>query len=113
MNHATLTALIETTLDIPVYSGKGAATFPSATIDAYRDTPAVFGDGKSAARTITTQVDLYYESEGDRDAAAALLLNTLEQEPGVTSPDLELWYDTSAKKFRAEFDFDYVKEANT
>lgn len=96
---------IEDTLNIPVFLGQESITYPAATLETTVISPALFGDGKSKSRTMEVYINLWYEEKVSRDSALTELMSVLDTENGVTSPEIESYYDTTAKKYRAVFHF--------
>lgn len=105
MTYSDLKTLIESTLSIPVYTDAMSITYPSATIECYKRIPRLFGEGKAKARVDVYQIDIWYLTREDRDAAQALLESALDSS-NVTGADIESYYDTTAHKFRATFHFE-------
>lgn len=108
MTEASLKALIETTLSIPVFEGSDSIIYPAATLEV-TDRPAVLiGDGHAKIREAEVTVNLWYEEKSARDVASALLLATLDTQDGISVPDCLNYYDTTAKKFRSVISFNFI-----
>lgn len=105
MTEDDIKTIIEETLSIPVFLGQDSIIYPAATLEIQVYSPALFGDGKSKRRTEDVYVNLWYEEKDSRDSALAELMSALDQTDGITSPEVESYYDTTAKKFRAVFHF--------
>lgn len=101
MTEADLKQLIEETLNIPVFEGKDSIIYPAATLDITDLNPGMFGDGKCVLREASATINLWYVDKAPRDNAVQDLLIALDSQPGITSPDVETLYDTTAKKYRA------------
>lgn len=101
MTEAGLKTLIETALSIPVFEGKDTIVYPSATLEVLKNTPGLYGDGHSVARISEVQINLWYEDKEGRDAAVETMITTMDAENDITSPEIETYYDTTAKKYRA------------
>ena len=103
MTEEYIKSIIEETLSIPVFLGQESIIYPAATLEITVLTPALLGDGKSKSRTMDVYINLWYEDKSSRDTAQAALMEALDQEDGFTSPEVESYYDTTAKKFRSVF----------
>ena len=101
MTEAELKQLIEDTLAIPVFEGKDTIVYPGATLEVLQLNPALFGDGKCVMREADAEINLWYKDKAGRDDAVQDLLIAMDSQPGITSPDVETYYDTTAKKYRA------------
>ena len=105
MTEEYIQSIIEDTLNIPVFLGQESIKYPAATLEITLITPALFGDGKSKSRTMEVYINLWYEDKDSRDSALTELMSVLDTEDGVTSPEIESYYDITAKKYRAVFHF--------
>lgn len=105
MTEEYIKGIIEETLAIPVFLGQESIRYPAATLETTVINPALFGDGKSKSRTMDVYINLWYEDKDSRDSALTELMSVLDQTDGITSPEVESYYDTTAKKFRAVFHF--------
>lgn len=103
MTEAALQSIIEETLNIPVFLGQESITYPAATLETTVITPALFGDGKSKRRMHDVYINLWYEDKEARDTARNALMAELDQADGITPPEVDTYYDTTAKKYRAVF----------
>ena len=101
MTEAGLKTLIETTLTIPVFEGQDSIVYPAATLEVTEIAPRLFGDGHSVARESTAQIDLWYISKADRDDAVEDMITAMDATGDITSPTIDTYYDTTAKKYRA------------
>lgn len=101
MTEADLKALIEDTLAIPVFEGKDSIIYPGATLEVTEISTGLFGDGKCVIREADAVINLWYKDKQPRDDAVQDLLIAMDSQPGITSPDVETYYDTTAKKYRA------------
>ena len=110
MTEDSLKSMIEETLAIPVFLGQESIIYPSATLETTVITPGIYGDGKSVRRTHEVYINLWYEDKDTRDTARDTLMAVLDQVSGITSPDVESYYDTTAKKFRAVFSLYLIPE---
>ena len=113
MTEAGLRTLIETALSIPVFEGKESITYPSATLEVLKIDSVLFGDGHSVARTAEAQINLWYKDKEGRDAAVETLITTMDAQSDITSPDIETYYDTTAKKYRAVLATQYTYRIET
>ncbi len=101
MTEADMKKLIEDTLSIPVFEGKDTIIYPGATLEVLQLNPALFGDGKCVMREADAEINLWYTEKAARDDAVQDLLIAMDSQPGITSPDVETYYDANAKKYRA------------
>lgn len=101
MTEAGLKTLIETTLTIPVFKGQDSIIYPAATLEVTEIAPRLFGDGHSVVRESTAQIDLWYISKADRDDAVENMITAMDATGDITSPTIDTYYDTTAKKYRA------------
>ena len=101
MTEADLKKLIEDTLAIPVFEGQDSIVYPGATLEVLQLNPALFGDGKCVMRSAEATINLWYKEKSARDDAVQDLLIAMDSQPDITSPDVETYYDTTAKKYRA------------
>lgn len=108
MTEADIKTLIETTLNIPVFSGTDTILYPGATLELTAMTPGIFGDGRSKRRKQTAFINLWYEDKNTRDTGAIALLEALDASDGIAAPDMDTYYDTTAKKYRAIFNFEVL-----
>jgi hypothetical protein len=105
MTEEYIKSIIKDTLNIPVFLGQESITYPAATLEITVISPALLGDGKSKSRTMEVYINLWYEDKASRDTALTELMSVLDTESGVTSPEIERYFDTTAKKYRAVFHF--------
>ena len=105
MTEEYIKGIIKETLDIPVFLGAESITYPAATLETQLYNPSLFGDGKAKRRLADVYVNLWYENKADRDAALTALTEVLDATEGITSPEIDFYYDITAKKFRAVFHF--------
>lgn len=110
MTEAGLKTLIETALSIPVFEGKDSIIYPAATLEAQENNPELFGDGLVVRRMITAFINLWYENKSDRDDAIKELLKVLDFRTDISAPDIDAYYDTTAKKYRAVLTVRYLYE---
>ena len=96
-----LRELIRTTLDIPCELDAGAMLFPGATVEVYLRNPEAYGDGQPEEIVNYATISLYYPKRTERDAAADKLVPKLVA-AGYLYPTDERYYDTEARKYRAE-----------
>lgn len=108
MTESIIKSLIESTLNIPVYDAADAITYPSATVEVSSDSTGLFGDGRGTGRVKSVNIDLWYESKSDRDTAVQSLLTALDSQNGNTTPDIITMFDTTAHKWRATFNFEFI-----
>ena len=108
MTETSLTNLIETTLSIPVYLGSQSIIYPAATLEVTGSPSAVVGDGKSLLREKSVVVNLWYTTKTARDDAESSLLTALDSQDGISIPECESYYDTTAKKFRSVISFNFI-----
>ena len=108
MTEASLTTLIEDTLKIPVYLGSQSIIFPAATLEITGYPSVLSGDGKSVLREQEAVVNLWYVTKTDRNTAKTSLLAALDSQDGISVPECETYYDTTAKKFRAVISFNFI-----
>lgn len=101
MTEAGLKGLIESTLAIPVFEGKDSIRYPAATLEVTKISPALFGDGRSIRREASAEINLWYTDKASRDAAVQAMITAMDAETDITSPEIETYYDTTAKKYRA------------
>lgn len=100
--------LIETAINIPCYLEGDSITFPGATVAVSSDSPRLIGDGAAASIVHTAYINLWYVSRSDRDTATASLVEALQGYRNSTPPDIERYYDTTAKKHRAVINFEFI-----
>ncbi len=110
MTETDIKNIIEETLDIPVFLGQESIIYPAATLEIQVITPALFGDGKSKRRIQDVHVNIWYEEKDSRDTAQAELMSALDQTDGITAPNVESYYDTTAKKYRSVFRFQLLPD---
>ena len=108
MTEASLTSLIEDTLKIPVYLGSQSIILPAATLEITGYPSVLAGDGKSVLREEEAVINLWYVTKTERDEAQTSLLTALAGKNGLSIPECETYYDTTAKKFRAVISFNYI-----
>jgi len=115
MTEAGLKTLIETTLAIPVFEGKDSIRYPAATLEVTKISPALFGDGCSVRREASAEINLWYTTKAPRDAAVQALMEAMDAQTDITSPEVETYFDTTAKKYRAVFStiYTYIIEEPT
>lgn len=113
MTETDIKGIIEETLNIPVFLGQESIIYPAATLEVQVITPALFGDGKAKRRTEDCFVNIWFEDKDARDTALAELISALDQTDGITSPNVESYYDTTAKKFRGVFHFQLLPQYPT
>lgn len=104
--------LIENNLNIPCFLDDQATsiTFPSATLSIYSESQGLHGDGHGVSTVCNVQIDLWYTKRTDRDTATSTLFTVLNGLPRATTPEVERFFDTTARKFRATFHFESIKE---
>lgn len=110
MTEDNLKSIIEGTLAIPVFLGQESIIYPAATLESTTNRTELFGDGKTERRIVTVYIDLWYEDKAGRDEAVSKLLSELDFRTDITSPEVETYYDTTAKKYRATFTAQYAFE---
>lgn len=109
MTEENMKSIIEETLNIPVFLGQESIKYPSATLEAeLNNMPELFGDGLTERRAVTTYINLWYEEKSARDEAVIKLLSVLDFRTDITAPEIESYYDTTAKKYRAVFTVRYI-----
>lgn len=101
MTEAGLKTLIETTLAIPVFEGKDSIRYPAATLEVTKISPALFGDGRTARREASAEINLWFTDKAGRDNAVQAMIFVMDAQTDITSPEIETYYDTTAKKYRA------------
>ncbi len=111
MTEGMIKSLIEDTLTIPVFLGSETLKYPGATLEMQSISPVIFGDGKVKRRAYTVYINLWYTNKADRDTATASLTEALDGTDGVTAPEIETYYDTTAKKWRSVFEFNTIVTA--
>ncbi|MCR4625541.1 MAG: hypothetical protein K5795_06200 [Lachnospiraceae bacterium] len=105
MTEEMIKSLIKDTLAIPVFLGSETIVYPGATLEMQSISPVLYGDGKAKRRAYTVYINLWYENKDDRDEAVDTLIPVLDGQDGITAPEIETYYDTTAKKFRAVVTF--------
>ena len=113
MTEDNIKSIIEETLNIPVFLGQDSIIYPAATLEIQVITPALFGDGKSKRRIQDVYINIWYEEKDSRDTALTELMSALDQTDGITAPNVESYYDTTAKKFRGVFHFQLLPQYPT
>ncbi len=108
MTEAQLKTLIEDTLEIPVYEGSDSIIYPAATLEVARRPADVYGDGKRKGRLCDTYINLWFETKDERDTAVETLDAALAEAWGTANAEIETYYDTTAKKFRAIFSLQFI-----
>lgn len=108
MTESDLKTLIEDTLAIPVFEGKDTIIYPGATLELTSMTPAVIGDGRACRRKQTAYINLFYNDRASLYSAAISLLGVLDASDGISAPDMDTYYDTTAKKYRAVYQFEIL-----
>ena len=108
MTEAQLKKLIEDTLEIPVYEGADSIIYPSATLEVATLSADVYGDGKRKGRLCDAFINLWFETKDERDTAVATLDEALAEAWGTANAEIETYYDTTAKKFRAIFSLQFI-----
>lgn len=110
MTEDNIKEIIEGTLTIPVFLGQESITYPAATLEIQSINPGLFGDGKSKRRTDDVYINIWYEDKDTRDTAITNLMSILDQTNGITPPEVESIYDTTAKKYRGIFHFQALRD---
>lgn len=113
MTEASLKTLIESTLNIPVFDGQESIVYPAATLEIVGHPAALAGDGKAKIRESEVIINLWYESKSDRDTDEALLLEALDAQDGISVPEVNSYYDTTAKKYRSVISFNFIPREET
>ena len=108
MTESSLEALIKSTCKIPVFRGAESIIYPAATLEITGYPVALAGDGKCKLRESEAVIDLWFENKSDRDTNEALLLAAIEAKDGTSIPDVASFYDTTAKKYRSVFSFNFI-----
>lgn len=108
MTESSLKTLIETTLTIPVYQGTDTITYPAATLEVTSLPAALIGDGKVIQRQSDVVINLWYKDKTTRDTAVGSLDTALQGQDLISVPDIDTYYDTNAKKYRAIFNFSFI-----
>ena len=110
MTEDNIKSIIEGTLSIPVFLGQESIIYPAATLEIQNISPALFRDGKSKRRTDDVYINIWYEEKDSRDTALTELMSVLDQTDGITPPEVESIYDTTAKKYRGIFHFQALRD---
>lgn len=113
MTETSLKALIETTLKIPVFEGKESIIYPGATLEFTGYPAALVGDGKAKVRETEVVINMFFTDKAARDTNEALLLSTLDTQDGISVPECDSYYDTTAKKFRSVIRFNFIPREET
>jgi hypothetical protein len=108
MTKESLIDLIENTLEIPVFEGSQSIIYPAATLEIIGQPATLIGDGKAKIRESEVVINLWYTEQSDRDADQALLLAALDMQDGISVPECNPSYDTTAKKFRSVISFNFI-----
>ena len=108
MTESSLKTLIETTLAIPVYEGTDTIVYPAATLEVTALPASLIGDGVCLIRERDVTINLFYKDKAARDTAVGALETALNAGGGVSIPDIDTYYDTTAKKYRAIFTFSFI-----
>lgn len=95
-----LKALIEEILNIPCKLESESIVYPSATIEAYMESPELFGDGQCIAETGSIAINLWYHDRNARNEDVSKLKKALP-EAGYTAPTVQKYFDTTARVHRA------------
>ena len=110
MTENDIKGIIEDTLNIPVFLGQESITYPAATLEITVVSPSLFGDGKAERRMYDAYINIWYEEKATKDTAVDALMYALDHMDGITAPDIESYYDTTAKKYRGLFHFYILKD---
>ena len=113
MTEAGLKTLIETTLTIPVFQGQDSIIYPAATLEVTEIKPSLYGDGSSKSRACTAVINLWYTDKAARDTAVISLMAAMDGTSDIVSPDVETYYDITAKKFRAVLQTQFILTTET
>lgn len=108
MTEASLTDLIETTLNIPVFPGSQSIIYPAATLEIIGHPATLMGDGRAKVRESEVVINLWFVDKYERDVNETLLVATLDTLDGISVPDVISSYDTTAKKYRSIISFNYI-----
>ena len=108
MTEASLKNLIESTLNIPVFQGEDSIIYPAATLEITGQSSGLIGDGRPEVWEAEVTINLWYLEKSARDDAVTILMGALLSESGTTVPYVATYYDTTAKKFRAVFNFNFI-----
>lgn len=108
MTKDSLIELIEDTLNIPVFEGSQSIIYPAATLEIIGHPATLIGDGKAVVRESEAFINLWFTEQSDRDADQALLLAALDTQDGISVPECNSSYDTTAKKFRSVISFNFI-----
>lgn len=108
MTKASLATLITTTLSIPVFEGQNSIIYPAATLEFTGYPAALNGDGKAKVRETEVFINLWFTDQSERDTNEALLLATLNTQDGISVPECQSYYDTTAKKYRSVISFNFI-----
>ena len=108
MTEAQLKKLIEDTLEIPVYTGADSITYPSATLEVDSQPAGLYGEGSVLHRLSDATINLWFKDKATRDSATTTLDAALQNIFGLTVGEIETYYDTTAKKFRAVFPLEFI-----
>lgn len=96
--------LILNTLNITECKPSKTLSIPCFIFDySYLDSGNVFGNGKCKYSDHSVQIDLYYLKETDFKSARNLLKNALKDK--FVYPNIESYFDTTNKFYRATFQF--------
>lgn len=101
MTEAELKQLIEDILAIPVFEGKDTIVYPGATLEIIQINPGLYGDGHSVRRLAEADINLWYLDKASRDTAVQALMDAMDAQIDIISPNVGTYYDTTAKKYRA------------
>ena len=113
MTETSLIELIEDTLAIPVFLGSQSIVYPAATLEITGQPPALIGDGRAKLRESEAVINLWFTEKGERDSDQALLLAALDTQGGISVPECDSYYDTTAKKFRSVIRFNFIPREET
>jgi len=113
MTEASLKTLIEETLKIPVFEGADSIIYPAATLEIIGHPATLIGDGKAKVRETEAVINLWFTTKSARDTSEALMLDALEEAGGISVPECNSEYDTTAKKFRSLISFNFITREET
>ena len=108
MTEASLKTLIETAISFPVFEGQDSIIYPGATLEISSLPAVLVGDGKGLVRESDVVINIFCETKVARDTAVTALESALDLKSGMSVPDIETYYDTTAKKYRAVITFSFI-----
>lgn len=108
MTEQSLKTLIETAISFPVFEGTDTIVYPGATLEISSLPAVLIGDGKRLVRESDVVINIFTQTKIARDEAVTALDEALDLQTGMSVPDIETYYDTTAKKYRAVITFSFI-----